>query len=97
MSQKHPPLKDTQERNVEITLFRYSLIGTQLFDPLTAGRLEQALRARTYSIPRSSRTWVRVYPSCGVFSNCTTWAAMNPKTPGIFARNIIRCISGGAG
>ena len=48
MSQKHPPLKDTQERNIEITLFRYSLIGTQLFDPLTAGRLEQALRARTY-------------------------------------------------
>ena len=32
ISHKRPPLNDTQERNTEIALFRYSLIGAQLFD-----------------------------------------------------------------
>jgi len=48
MPQKQPPPNDTQERNTEIALFRYSLIGALLLDPRAASLACHC--PRTYSV-----------------------------------------------
>lgn len=63
MPHKQPPQKDLEERNTAIALFRYGLIAHLLFDPLSAGQLEGALReiaAKTYAIPYSTRVRVGI-------------------------------------
>jgi transposase InsO family protein len=63
MTGKQPLEKDTEERNTRIALFRYGLIAHLIFDPMSAGQLEGALReiaAKTYSIPYSTRQRVGI-------------------------------------
>jgi putative transposase len=63
MAPKNRPTQDPHERNTEIALFRYGLIAPLLFDPLSAGELEKALRqiaSKSYAIPYSTRTQVGI-------------------------------------
>lgn len=63
MNPKPSRSTDTPDRNTEIALFRYGLIAHLLYDPLSAGQVECALRdiaSKTYPIPYSTRTKVGI-------------------------------------
>jgi putative transposase len=63
MPQKTSPTQEEHERNMEIALFRYGLIASLIFAPLSAGQVERALRqiaSQHYAIPYSKRTQVGI-------------------------------------
>jgi putative transposase len=63
MTRKTQEKPDEHERDTQIALFRYGLIATLLFTPLSAGQVEHALRhiaSQSYAIPYSKRTRVGI-------------------------------------
>jgi putative transposase len=101
MPRKMSPTQDEHERNTQIALFRYGLIAQLLFDPLSAGQLESALRqiaAKTYAIPYSSRTRVGVstlrrYLKCyrqGGFDALRPRPRSDRRTPRAFPAEVLQ-------